>query len=128
MDRSGAAKALARWTHQGWLRRVGRGQYVPVTLESRFVLDDPRVLVLALFEPAYVGGYSVAEHWDLTVQIFNDIVVMTTRPVREKSQRRHGTTFTLEKGNAAARASEARFLPLGMCTLPRRLRIPRITR
>ena len=99
MDRADASKALARWTHQGWLRRVGRGQYVPVTLgtlESSFVLDDPWVLVPALFAPAYVGGRTAAEHWDLTEQIFNDVVVMTTRPVREKSQQRHGTTFTLK--------------------------------
>ena len=99
MDRADASKALARWTHQGWLRRVGRGKYVPVTLgtlENSFVLDDPWVLVPALFAPAYVGGHTAAEHWDLTEQIFNDIVVMTTRPVREKSQQRHGTTFTLK--------------------------------
>lgn len=99
LDRARAAKTLARWTHQGWLRRVGRGSYVPVTLdalENSFVLDDPWVLVPALFAPAYVGGRTAAEHWDLTEQIFNDIVVMTARPVREKSQQRHGTTFTLK--------------------------------
>ncbi len=99
LDRVGAAKTLARWTHQGWLRRVGRGKYVPVTLdalENSFVLDDPWVLVSALFAPAYVGGRTAAEHWDLTEQIFNDIVVMTALPVREKSQLRHGATFTLK--------------------------------
>jgi predicted transcriptional regulator of viral defense system len=99
VDRVGAAKALARWTRQGWLRRVGRGNYVAVTLdalEDNFVLDDPWVLVPALFAPAYVGGRTAAEHWDLTEQIFNDIVVMTVRPVRERSQQRHGTTFTLK--------------------------------
>lgn len=99
LDRTGAAKTLARWTQQGWLRRVGRGRYVPVTLgslEASFVLDDPWVLVPALFAPGYVGGRTAAEHWDLTEQIFNDIVVMTTRPVREKSQQRHGATFTLK--------------------------------
>ena len=99
LDRTGAAKTLARWTQQGWLRRVGRGSYVPVTLDalgSNFVLDDPWVLVPALFAPAYVGGRTAAQHWDLTEQMFNDVVVMTTRPVRQKSQQRHGVTFTLK--------------------------------
>ena len=99
LDRSGAAKTLARWTNQGWLRRVGRGSYVPVTLdalENSFVLDDPWVLVPALFAPGYVGGRTAAQHWDLTEQIFNDVVVMTTRLVREKSQPRDGVTFTLK--------------------------------
>lgn len=99
LDRTSAAKALARWTQQGWLRRVGRGSYVPVTLDAlqnNFVLDDPWVLVPALFAPAYVGGRTAAQHWDLTEQMFNDVVVMTTRPVRQKSQQRHGVTFTLK--------------------------------
>lgn len=104
LDRSMAAKTLARWTTQGWLRRVGHGAYVPASLDSlgsEHVLDDPWVLVPALFAPAYVGGRTAAEHWDLTEQIFNDIVVMTTRPIRSKSQRRHGATFTLKHVDAA---------------------------
>ncbi len=99
IDRGTAAKTLARWTNQGWLRRIERGSYVPASLdslESEHVLDDPWVLVPALFAPAYVGGRSAAEHWDLTEQIFNDIVVLTTRPLRSKTQRRHGATFTLK--------------------------------
>ena len=97
--RTEAAKLLSRWMKQGWLRRVGSGAYAPVSLdalESIHVLDDPWILVPALFNPAYIGGRSAAEHWDLTEQIFRDIVVMTARPVREKSQQRHGATFILK--------------------------------
>lgn len=99
LDRSTAAKTLARWTEQGWLRRVRRGTYVPVTLDtldSQHVLDDPWVLVPSLFSPGYVGGRTAAEHWDMTEQIFNDIVVFTAKPVREKSQRNHGANFTVK--------------------------------
>ena len=99
LDRSTAAKTLARWTEQGWLRRVRRGAYVPVTLDtldSEHVLDDPWVLVPSLFSPGYVGGRTAAEYWDLTEQIFNDIVVFTAKPVREKSQKHHGANFTVK--------------------------------
>lgn len=99
LDRTSAAKALARWTSQGWLRRVRRGTYVPValdTMRSEQVLDDPWVLVPGLFTPAYIGGRSAAEHWDLTEQIFNDIVVMTAKAIRERSKRLHGAEFTLK--------------------------------
>lgn len=99
LDRPAAAKTLARWTSQGWLRRVRRGTYVPVTLDtldSEHVLDDPWVLVPSLFSPGYVGGRTAAEYWDLTEQIFNDIVVFTANPVREKSQKRHGAIFTVK--------------------------------
>lgn len=99
LDRSSAAKTLARWTKQGWLRRVERGVYVPAaldTLDSPHVLDDPWVLVPSLFSPAYVGGRTAAEYWDLTEQLFNDIVIMTGQSVREKTQQRHGATFTVK--------------------------------
>jgi predicted transcriptional regulator of viral defense system len=99
LPRAKAAKRLASWTEQGWLRRVGRGIYVAASLENlagRLVLDDPWVLVPALFDPAYVGGRTAAEHWDLTEQIFNDIVVLTARALREIRQERHGVPFTLK--------------------------------
>ena len=102
ITRTEAAKLLSRWVKQGWLRRVGSGAYAPVSLDtlgSTHVLDDPWILVPALFDPAYVGGRSAAEHWDLTEQIFRDIVVMTAQPVRKKSQQRHGAIFTLKHIN-----------------------------
>lgn len=99
LDRIAAAQRLSRWTEQGWLRRVGRGAYVAATLDtlgSEHVLDDPWVLVPALFSPAYIGGRTAAEHWGLTEQIFNDIVVMTAQAVRVRRQLRHGTMFSLK--------------------------------
>ncbi len=99
LDRSKAAQRLSRWVEQGWLRRVGRGAYVAASIEtlgSERVLDDPWVLVPALFAPAYVGGRTAAEHWGLTEQIFRDIFVMTARSVRQKRQKRHGVPFSLK--------------------------------
>ena len=99
LSRSDAAKLLSRWTGQGWLRRVGPGAYAPVGLDSvtsELVLDDPWVMVPVLYSPAYLGGRTAAEYWDLTEQIFRDIVVMTGRPVRGKTQQRHGADFTLK--------------------------------
>ena len=98
VSRSDAAKLLSRWSGQGWLRRVGPGAYAPVglaSLGSQQILDDPWVLVPALYDPAYIGGRTAAEHWDLTEQIFRDIVVMTGRPVRARTQERHGAAFSL---------------------------------
>ena len=99
ISRSEAAKLLWRWMKQGWLRRVGRGVYLPVPVEmlaSRYVLDDPWILVPGLFDPAYIGGGSAAEHWDITEQVFNDIVVLTGRPVRQKFRRHHGVRFSIK--------------------------------
>ena len=99
LTRTAAAKRLARWAEQGWLRRVGRGAYLRVpldSLQSEVVLDDPWLLVPTLFSPAYVAGRTAAEHWDLTEQIFRDVVVLTARPVRRKSHVSQGVTFSLK--------------------------------
>jgi predicted transcriptional regulator of viral defense system len=78
---------------------VGRGTYIPVSLDAmggERVLDDPWVLVPALYAPAYIGGRTAAEHWDLTEQIFKDTVVVTGQIFRNKHQERHGASFTLK--------------------------------
>ncbi len=98
VDRPEASKLLHRWTRQGWLRRVARGAYAPAPLDfldSEYVLHDHWVLVPPLYAPAYIGGWSAAEYWGLTDQLFRETVVMTTRPVRQKSQVRHGAQFFL---------------------------------
>lgn len=103
VERIEASKLLSRWTKQGWLRRVGRGDYAAASLESiasEHVLEDPWVLVPALYEPAYIGGRSAAEFWDLTEQIFNDTVVMTAASIRDRVQIRHNSTFTLKQIDA----------------------------
>jgi predicted transcriptional regulator of viral defense system len=102
LTRTEAAKRLARWREQGWLSRVGAGAYVPAsidTLGSERVLDDAWVLVPALFAPAYVAGRTAAEHWDLTEQIFKDVMVITGQAIREKRQLRQGFEFTLKHLN-----------------------------
>ena len=99
IDRSQASKLLSRWTAQGWLRRVGSGAYVPVQLDlldARQVLQDPWILVPTLFDPCYIGGRTAAEHWDLTEQIFRDVLVFTTRSVTSRTVERQGAIFTLK--------------------------------
>jgi len=99
VGRADAAKLLARWQEQGWLRRVRRGLYTPVPLTSRKdeqVIEDPWTLVPKLFDPGYVGGASAAHHWDLTEQIFRTIFVYTARPVRKSAQAIQGTPFVVK--------------------------------
>jgi predicted transcriptional regulator of viral defense system len=92
-----AAKLLSRWRAQGWLRRIGPGLYVPVPLDlatCQQVVEDPWVLIPSLFGESYVGGWTAAHHWDLTEQLFNEILVFTTRRVPEKYAAQ-GVTFSL---------------------------------
>ena len=54
------------------------------------------ILVPALFSPAYIGGRTATEYWDLTEQIFRDIVVFTSRSIRSKRVKVQSVTFTLK--------------------------------
>ena len=100
LSRPEASKLISRWATQGWLKRIGPGLYLPVSidaLESHLVLEDPWILVPALFESAYISGWSAAEYWDLTEQIFRDIVVMAVGPLRERKKSVHGVSFILRR-------------------------------
>jgi predicted transcriptional regulator of viral defense system len=100
IDRRQATKLLARWNMQGWIKRLRRGVYAPVPLASLGqdqVLDDPWLIVPTLFGPAYIGGWTAAEHWGLTEQIFRSVCVLTTRPVRGKEKTIQGVNFSLKQ-------------------------------
>ena len=93
-----AAKMLSRWAKKGWLSRVRRGLYVRVALESRTAdipLEDAWIIAERLFSPCYIGGWSAAEYWDLTEQIFRTIVVLTTQKPRDRAPVIKGTGFML---------------------------------
>lgn len=99
-DRATSSKLLSRWQHQGWLKRVGRGIYAPIPLDAlttEQVLKDPWILVPALFAPGYVGGWTAAEHWDFTEQLFRSIFVCTARSFRKKEITVQGVSFTLTR-------------------------------
>jgi predicted transcriptional regulator of viral defense system len=94
------AKALARWVNQGWLVRLRRGLYAPVTLDSTTpmaAIDDPWIIAQRIFSPCYIGGWSAAEHWGLTEQIFRTVVVFTSRPIRNRREEVQGIQFWVKK-------------------------------
>ncbi|MFZ5564187.1 MAG: type IV toxin-antitoxin system AbiEi family antitoxin domain-containing protein [Thermodesulfobacteriota bacterium] len=93
-----AAKMLSRWSKKGWVSRVKQGLYVYVPLESRTAdvpLEDPWLIAGRLFSPCYIGGWSAAEYFDLTEQIFSTIMVMTVQKPRDRKPNIKGTAFLL---------------------------------
>jgi predicted transcriptional regulator of viral defense system len=90
LGRPEAAKKLARWAEQGWLRRVRRGLYIPVPVDverPELWSEDPLVLADAVWSPCYFTGWTAVNHWGLTEQIFRTIVVRTSRRVRSADQK-----------------------------------------
>jgi predicted transcriptional regulator of viral defense system len=100
LDRVETAKLMARWAEQGWLTRLRRGLYAPVPLEARTVdtpIEDLWVVAERIFKPCYIGGWSAAEYWGLTEQIFRTILVFTTRKFDNRRPKIQGTEFWVKK-------------------------------
>lgn len=84
-DATIAAKRLAQWARQGWLRRVHRGLYIPVPVDAASPdswTDDALVVANEVWAPCYFTGWTAAQHWGLTEQSFRTVLVKTTRRVR----------------------------------------------
>ena len=93
-----AAKMLSRWAKKGWMSRVRRGLYIRIPLESRTAdvpLEDPWLVAERLFSPCYIGGWSAAEYFDLTEQIFSAVMVMTVQKPRDRRPKIKDTDFML---------------------------------
>ena len=93
------ARRLTRYlADRGWLDRVRRGLYLPVPLDSHRpgrAHMDPWVVGASAFGPAYIAGWSAAEHWDLTEQIFRSVLMATARRPRDRHPTVGGTRFVL---------------------------------
>ncbi len=85
-SRAAAALRLAKLARRGWLQRARRGLYLVLPLETepghRSTVEDPWVLAREVFAPCYIGGWSAAEHWGLTEQLFRSTLVVTAAAVR----------------------------------------------
>lgn len=89
VSRVEAAKKLARWATMGWLRRVRRGLYVPVPLEAESPeawSEDALYVADAVWAPCYFTGWTAANHWGLTEQLFRTTVLKTSQRVRASRQ------------------------------------------
>lgn len=90
VDAGTAAKKLARWAEEGWVRRVRRGLYigVPVDVANPSAWsEDAGLVAAAVWSPYYFTGWTAAHHWALTEQAFRTTVLKTSTRVRTSSVR-----------------------------------------
>ncbi len=84
------ARLLAHLAAQGWLVRLRRGVYSTVPVDAKHPQEwhvHPWLIAQQVFTPCYIGGWTACEHWDLTEQIFNDVVVVSEqRNIRMRQQ------------------------------------------
>jgi predicted transcriptional regulator of viral defense system len=94
--RNKTSMILARYEKQGHLKRVKRGLYMPIS--ERFLtpeqsLSDPWKVMPSLFPNGYIGGWSAANFWQLTEQIFENTAVLTTDPVKHGNCKKLGFNY-----------------------------------
>jgi predicted transcriptional regulator of viral defense system len=97
-DADTAAKKLAHWAEDGWLRRVRRGLYigVPVDATNPAAWSEDALLVAAeVWSPCYFTGWTAANHWALTEQVFRTTVLKTSQRVRASSVRLLDHDYTI---------------------------------
>lgn len=96
ISRNAANTMLSRLEGKGWLQRLKRGAYTVIPLGSG--TQQPAIarawpIAAELFAPCFISGWSAAEHWGLTDQIFNTVSLVTTRPQRKQDQKMGGIRF-----------------------------------
>lgn len=90
---------LAYLASRGWLTRIRRGMYTTVPLDASEPSDwrvDPWVVASRAFKPCYIGGWSAAEHWGLTDQLFRVVVVFTAKWTRNRRPTIQETSYRVK--------------------------------
>jgi predicted transcriptional regulator of viral defense system len=92
-----AAVHLGRLERGGWLARARRGLYLVLPIEAKpgnaAIAEDAWVLAAELYAPCYIGGWTAAEHWGLTEQLFRSTFVVSAAPRRRQQENRLSTEF-----------------------------------
>lgn len=107
VSRSVATGRLDRMARSGWVARVRKGLFLVLPLEASgpTTVEDPWVLAARAFAPCYVGGWSAAEHWGLTEQIFQSTFVVSAGAPRSTAVELLGSKFRTVRASAARVAS-----------------------
>lgn len=94
-SRKSGSQILNRMAKKGWLQRLRAGVFriVPLYSTAQAPIENPWLVAMDLFKPAFISGWTAAERWDLTEQIFNTVAVVTGHPQHPSLQRIGGVEF-----------------------------------
>lgn len=105
-DHRATTRRLAALVKAGWLTRIRRGTFAIRPLEAapgmEIAEEDPWAVAARVFAPCYIGGWSAAEHWSLTEQLFRSTFVATARPVRRSNVVVGSSAFRVARQSSSA--------------------------
>lgn len=94
-----AKNLLNAWVKRNWLVRIRKGLYSIVPLGGMRPdagREDTWVVAQAVFSPCYIGGWSACEYWGFTEQIFNNIIVYTTKRIDAAKKTIQGANYLIK--------------------------------
>ena len=94
-----SGRLLSRWNKSGWIKRIKRGSYIPVPLESttsKVIVDEPFLVVDSLYGPGYIAGFSAIKHWDLSEQIIESVTYFTLKKIKDRNPVHGGIRYKLK--------------------------------
>ena len=98
-ETSRAGRLLAHLAARGWLARIRRGSYALVPLGASSPGDwreDPWLVAMDAFAPCYLGGWTACAHWELTEQLFRDVMVFSSKPMARRRFEIQGTSYRVK--------------------------------
>jgi len=97
-SRKNGSQILNRMARKGWLQKLRSGTYriLPLYALPNTPPEDPWAIAMDLFRPAFISGWTAAEHWDLTEQIFNTVSLVTSKIGRPASRTVAGLEFRIK--------------------------------
>lgn len=74
---------------KGWLQQLKHGIHTLIPVSSNTtspIIENSWAIGMDLFKPAFISGWSAAEYWGLTEQIFNTITIISAKKQRNNDQ------------------------------------------
>lgn len=99
MNQESTSRFLSTLANNGWAKRIKRGHYFLIPAEAQDVdpiSEDPWFVASKIFSPCYISGWSAAEHWGFTEQIFRSIFVITSKKIKLRKQNLAGAEFVIK--------------------------------
>ena len=94
-----SGRILSRWNKSGWIKRIKRGVYIPIPIESttsKVALEEPFLVADFIYRPGYVAGFSAVKHWDFSEQIIESVTYFTLKKVKNRNPIHGGIKFKLK--------------------------------
>jgi predicted transcriptional regulator of viral defense system len=98
-----AGRILSRWNQHGWVKRIKRGVYIPISVDDitgDSSIEDPWILANRLYYPGYIGGFSAIKHWDFSEQLFETTTFFTSKKIKIKYPEIGNSHFQLKNISA----------------------------